>query len=58
MLTGAVIATFGAATFKFIINPVFAYLLSPLMMAVVVLAATFFGTMDVGQIKISENIKE
>jgi putative ABC transport system permease protein len=58
MLTGAVIASFGAASFKFIINPVFAYLLSPLMMAVVVLAATFFGTLDAGQIKISENIKE
>ncbi len=57
-LMGAVIASFGAGAFKFIVNPVFAYLLSPLLMAGVVLAATFFGTLDAGQIKISDNIKE
>ncbi len=57
-LAGAVIASFGAASFKFIVNPAFAYLLSPLLMAGVVLAATVFGTLDAGQIKISENIKE
>ncbi len=58
MLAGAVIASFGAASFKFIANPVFAYLLSPLLMTGVVLMATIFGTLDAGQIKISENIKE
>ena len=58
MLAGAVIASFGAASFKFIVNPLFAYLLSPLLMAGAVLAATFFGTLDAGHIKISENIKE
>lgn len=58
MLAGAVIASFGAASFQFIVNPLFAYLLSPLLMAGVVLAATFFGTLDAGQIKISESIKE
>jgi putative ABC transport system permease protein len=57
-LAGAVIASFGAASFKFIVNPVFAYLLSPLLMAGAVLASTYFGTLDAGQIKISENIKE
>lgn len=57
-LAGAVIASFGAASFKFIVNPAFAYLLSPLLMAGMVLAATFLGTLDAGQIKISENIKE
>ncbi len=57
-LAGAVIASFGASSFKFAINPAFAYLLSPLMMAGVVLAATILGTLDAGQIKISENIKE
>ncbi|HAE60482.1 MAG TPA: ABC transporter permease, partial [Anaerolineae bacterium] len=57
-LAGMVIASFGAASFKFVINPVFAYLFSPLMMAGVVLAATVLGTRDAGQIKISENIKE
>ena len=58
ILAGAVIASFGASSFKFIANPFFAYLLSPLMMAGVVLAATILGTLDAGQIKISENIKE
>ncbi|GAB4416643.1 MAG: ABC transporter permease [Anaerolineales bacterium] len=57
-LAGAVIASFGASSFKFVVNPAFAYLLSPLMMAGVVLVATYFGTLDAGQIKISENIKE
>jgi putative ABC transport system permease protein len=57
-LAGMVIASFGAASFKFSVNPVFAYLLSPLLMAGGVLAATILGTLDAGQIKISENIKE
>ncbi len=57
-LAGAVIASFGAASFKFSINPLFAYFLSPLTMACAVLAATFFGTLDAGKINISNNIKE
>ncbi|MFZ6028927.1 MAG: FtsX-like permease family protein [Chloroflexota bacterium] len=57
-LAGLVIASFGASSFKFAVNPLFAYLFSPLMMACVVLAATILGTLDAGQIKISENIKE
>ncbi|MDX9952794.1 MAG: ABC transporter permease [Anaerolineae bacterium] len=57
-LAGAVIASFGAASFRFIVNPALAYLLSPLLMAGVVLAATVFGTLDAGHITISENIKE
>ncbi|NSW52641.1 MAG: ABC transporter permease [Anaerolineae bacterium] len=58
ILAGVVIASFGASSFKFVINPAFAYLLSPLLMAGVVLAATILGTLDAGQIQISENIKE
>ena len=58
VLAGAVIASFGAASFKFVINPYFAYLLGPLMMVVATLIATFAGTLDAGQIRISENIKE
>jgi len=58
MLTGAVIASFGAASFKFVINPLFAYLLGPLMMVAATLLATIGGTFDAGQIRISENIKE
>ena len=57
-LAGAVIAAFGAASFEFVVNPWFAYLLSPLLLAAVTLAATIAGTLDVSQIKISENIKE
>jgi putative ABC transport system permease protein len=57
-LAGAAIALFGASTFKFTINPVLAYLVSPLMMAGVVLAATVLGTLDAGHITIAENIKE
>ena len=57
-LAGAVIATFGATSFAFVVNPLFAYLLSPLLLTAVTLVATIAGTLDAGQIKISENIKE
>ncbi|MEH7385544.1 FtsX-like permease family protein [Bacillus sp. JJ1521] len=58
VLAGMLIASFGASTFDFTINPVRAYLLSPLMMAVMVLLATMFGISRAGQIKISQHIKE
>ena len=57
-LAGAAIANFGAATFEFTVNPWFAYVLAPLMMAGVVLVATIAGTLDAGKINIAENIKE
>jgi len=57
-LAGAVIASFGASSFKFAVNPLSAYLLSPLMMVCAVLVATAIGTSGAGQIKLSENIKE
>ncbi|RDU37148.1 ABC transporter permease [Neobacillus piezotolerans] len=58
MLAGAVISSFGASTFNFEVNPLSAYLISPLMMICVVLFATVIGTTRTGQINISENIKE
>ncbi|WP_018755493.1 ABC transporter permease [Paenibacillus terrigena] len=58
MLAGAVISTFGASTFHFAVNPLSAYLLSPLMMIGSVLIATMIGTSGAGQIKIPEHIKE
>ncbi len=58
MLAGQVIASFGAASFKFVVDPLAAYLLSPLLMVASVLFATAIGTLDAGKIKISENIKE
>lgn len=57
-LTGLVIASFGAASFEFVVNPWFAYLFSPLLLTAVTLSATLFGTSDAGQIKIAENMKE
>ena len=57
-LAGAVIASIGASSFNFVVNPLSAYVLSPLLMMGVVLAATYAGTLDAGQIQISENIKE
>jgi putative ABC transport system permease protein len=57
-LAGAAIASFGASAFEFTVNPWFAYLLAPLMMACVVLFATVTGTLDAGKIKIAEHIKE
>lgn len=57
-LAGAVISSFGASTFHFAINPLSAYLFSPLLMIGSVLLATLIGTSGAGQIKISENIKE
>ncbi len=58
VLAGMVISSFGASSFKFVVNPFSAYLLCPLMMVCSVLIATIMGTWGAGQIKISENIKE
>lgn len=58
MLAGAMISSFGASTFHFTVNPLAAYLFSPLLMMGSVLLATIIGTSGAGQIKISENIKE
>lgn len=58
MLAGAVISSFGASAFQFTVNPLSAYLLSPLMMFGAVLIATIVGTSGVSRIKISEHIKE
>ncbi len=57
-LTGRVIASFGAASFDFVVNPLSAYLLSPLLMVAATLFATIAGAWDAGQIRISDNIKE
>lgn len=58
VLAGAVIASFGASSFHFVVNPVSAYLLCPFMMVCAVLIATNIGISGAGQIKISGNIKE
>ena len=56
-LTGSVVASFGASSFDFVVNPLVAYLISPGLMVIAVLMATIFGT-DAAQINISQNIKE
>lgn len=57
ILAGALISTFGASTFHFTINPLTAYVLSPLLLISTVLIATIIGTLRVGQLKILDNIK-
>ena len=57
-LAGAVIASFGAGSFAFVVDPWSAYLLSPLLMAAVTLFATLTGTSDAGRIRISEHLRE
>ncbi len=55
---GLLISMFGASSFKFIVNPLIAYLLCPLGIAVAVAMATMTGLSGAGRILISENIKE
>jgi putative ABC transport system permease protein len=57
-LVGSVIGSFGASSFAFVVNPLEAYLIAPLLMVFSVLLATFFGTLDVEKIKIFEGVKE
>jgi putative ABC transport system permease protein len=57
-LSGAIISSFGASSFTFVVNPLSAYLLCPLMLIGSVLMATMIGTSGAGQITISGNIKE
>ncbi len=58
VLAGAVISSFGASAFRFVVNPISAYFFCPLMMGCAVVIATMLGTLDAGQIKLAENIKE
>ncbi len=57
-LAGAVIGSFGASSFAFVVNPLEAYLIAPTLMALSVLLATVFGTLDAGTIQVSESIRE
>jgi len=54
----ALISSFGASTFHFAINPLFAYLFSPLVIAACVYIATLLGVSDIRSLKVSEYIKE
>ena len=52
------ISSFGASTFRFNMNPLFAYLFSPVLMAVCVYLAARFGISEISGLKISEYRKE
>jgi putative ABC transport system permease protein len=58
ILAGALIASFGAASFQFVIDPISAYLVTPLLLGGTVLIAALFGSSGVKNIKISQHIKE
>lgn len=58
MIAGMVISSFGASTFKFSVDVLPSYVLSPIMMICAVLIATVIGTMGVRRINIAENMKE
>jgi putative ABC transport system permease protein len=54
----AIISSFGATNFHFVVNPWFVYLVSPLLIAGCVVAATILGVSGIQALKISEHIKE
>jgi putative ABC transport system permease protein len=54
----ALMSSFGVSTFHFEINPLFAYVFSPLLLAACVYVATLLGTADIRRVKIFEHIKE
>ena len=58
LVGAALISSFGATTFHFVVNPFYAYLLAPLLMAVCVYTATLLGVTGIRKLKISEHIKE
>lgn len=54
----AFIASFGATAFRFMVNPIFAYIVSPLLIGTFVYISTLAGISDIRPLKISEHIKE
>ena len=54
----AIVAAFGATAFNFVVNPFFAYVGSPLLLAACVYTATLLGVSGIGALKISEHIRE
>lgn len=54
----ALISSFGATTFHFVVNPFYAYLFAPLLIAVCVYSAALPGISGIRKLIISEHIKE
>ncbi len=57
-ISGMAMSSIGAAAFHFTVNPLFTYLLSPVIMALAALLATVCGTFRAGDVHIYESIKE
>lgn len=57
-LAAAVISSFGAAAFRFTVNPLSTYLLSPLIMLSAAIIATIWGTSRAGDVELCEAMKE
>jgi putative ABC transport system permease protein len=58
LVGAALISSLGATTFRFVINPFYAYLFAPLLTMVCVYIATLLGIRDIRPLKISAHIKE
>ncbi len=54
----AIVSSFGATTFHFVLDPWFAYLVSPVLIMGCVVIATLLGISDIPTLKISDYIKE
>lgn len=57
-LSAIAISSFGAAAFRFLTNPLSTYLLSPLILLFAAMLATIWGTSHVGDVQLSQSIKE
>ncbi|AEV28692.1 ABC-type transport system, involved in lipoprotein release, permease component [Sphaerochaeta pleomorpha str. Grapes] len=57
-LAGSIIASLGATVFSFVVRPLSAYLISPLLLLSCVILATFLTTSSSGNLSISDTIKE
>ncbi|SHH88195.1 ABC transporter permease [Clostridium intestinale] len=54
----AIVSSFGATTFRFVVNPWFVYLISPLLIACCIITATRPGISGIQTLKVSDYIKE
>lgn len=54
----AIVSSFGATTFRFVVNPWFVYLISPLLIACCIITATRLGISGIQTLKVSDYIKE
>lgn len=58
VIAGMLISSLGASRIQFVIDPLQAYLLYPLLLALVVAVTTIISTAKSGRVSIADNIKE